>query len=61
MRVNFGSYEDFDQQCHSINTPKSIEACRKAGVLPSDLVYVPYEYFKEKELRLMGKNVNQGD
>ena len=33
-----------------INSPRSLTACKREGVLPADLIYKPLETFSEKGL-----------
>ncbi len=37
-----------------LNTPRSLEACKRAGILASDLVFYAYGEFRERELKFMG-------
>jgi hypothetical protein len=41
---NLESFQDFERT-RVVNTPKSLEACRKEGVIPTELLYKPLESF----------------
>lgn len=57
MKVGFGDYETLDRQKLRVNTPRSLEAVRRAGLVPSDLVFTSFTEFRERELRFNGRNL----
>ena len=50
MKVSLLYYDTYDSQLRSVNTPKSVEACKRLGILPEELIYVSDKDFKEREL-----------
>lgn len=61
QKVSLADYDTDAKQMRQVTTPKSVEACRKQGLLPADLQFQPYPQFKEKELKAMGKHVKDCD
>jgi hypothetical protein len=49
-----GYSQSADQQLLAVTTPRSLEAVRRLGLAPSDLVLVPYARFREREMKLVG-------
>ena len=47
MKVSLLYYDTYDSQLRSVNTPKSVEACKRLGILPEELIYVSDKDFKE--------------
>ena len=42
------SLENFDEcSTYSLTSPRSIEACKRQGIEPSELLYLPFDQFKE--------------
>lgn len=50
--------ESFDQYKSKarINSPRSLDACRRQGIDPGELLYVPMEEYKQRAKR---KNLNR--
>jgi len=42
MKISLGDYESEEKQVKKVNSPKSLESCRRSGVLPSDLMFVGF-------------------
>ena len=51
------SLENFDPHTTSekpLDSPRSLEACRRAGIEQKELLYKPIEYYREE----LGENVD---
>jgi len=49
LACSLATFDEMDRRC-VLNSPRSLQACKKEGVLPQDLVYKPLEEFAEKNL-----------
>ena len=58
MKVSLLYYDTYDSQLRPVNTPKSVGACKRLGILPEELIYVSDKDFKERELWAIGKRLN---
>lgn len=47
--VSLSNLDEFEQHC-LINTPRSLEACKKEGIDPEELLYIPPEAFTQPHL-----------
>ena len=58
VRVSLNRYEtpSLEDQLLKVNTPRSLEAIRRAGALPSDLVHVPFDDFRARERESISKS-----
>lgn len=44
-----------------MSTPRSLESLRRQGLMPSELVFIDYDDFKDRELKTMGKTFATSD
>jgi len=45
--LNLENFDPYKKDPPYLDSPKSLEACKRQGIDPSELLFVPYEEFKK--------------